>query len=75
MVKCVKIRLEIGKPKRRSGAYIKHLLWDPRNVTRRRDEGEVINFKNFHEFQIEEGPDIFDGLKFKLIPCENRHNP
>ena len=68
--KLVKVRLKIGKPKRRSGAYVMRLFWGSHKVTRIRDEGELISLKTFQKFQLEEGPDIFDGLEFKLIPCQ-----
>ena len=66
----VKIRIETGRPKRKSGVYVKVLHWGIHGATRLREKGMVIDLKVFQRFQIEEGPDMFDGLEFKLIPCE-----
>lgn len=69
--KLVRIRIETGKPKRKSGVYAKVLHWGYHGATRRRDEGMVIDIRDFQQFQLEEGLDIlFDGLNFKLIPYE-----
>ena len=65
----VKIRIETGKPKRKSGVYPKILHWGIHGATRQREKGMVVDLKVFQRFQIEEGPDMFDGLKFKLISC------
>lgn len=67
----VKIRIETGRPKRKSGVYVRVLHWGIHGATRRREKGLVVDLKAFHQFQIEEGPDMFDGLEFKLIPCEH----
>jgi hypothetical protein len=32
----------------------------------------LINLKTFQQFQLEEGPGIFDGLNFKLIPTNEK---
>ena len=69
-VKRVKIRIKTGKPKRKSGVYVKVLSWGIYGATRQREKGIVVDLKIFQQFQIEEGPDMFDGLEFKLIPCE-----
>jgi hypothetical protein len=68
--KPVKIRIETGKPKRKSGVYVRVLHWGIHGATRQREKGMVVDLKVFQRFQIEEGPDMFDGLEFKLIPCE-----
>ena len=62
----VKIRIETGKPKRRSGVYVKVLHWGIHGATHWKDKGMVVDIKVFQRFQIEEGPDMFDGLEFKL---------
>lgn len=72
--KLVKIRLNIGKPKRKSGVYVRILHWGAYGASRRKERGVMMDLKVFQQFQIEEGPNLFDGLKFKLIPCENEHN-
>ena len=66
----VKIRIEIGRPKRKSGVYVKVLHWGIHGATIQREKGMVVDLKVFQRFQIEEGPDMFDGLDFRLIPCE-----
>lgn len=71
--KLVRIRLKVGKPKRKSGAYVMRLFWGSHKVTRIRNEGEVISLKTFHKYQLEEGSNIFDGLDFKLIPYEQNN--
>jgi hypothetical protein len=68
--KPVRIRIETGRPKRKSGVYVRVLHWGIHGAGRRRNSGVVVNLKAFQQFQLEEGPDMFDGLKFKLIPCE-----
>ena len=66
----VRIRLLIGRPKRKSGAYVRKLFWGQHSSTRRQEEGDVVNLGVFHRYQLEEGPDIFDGLDYRLIPCK-----
>ena len=66
----VKIRIETGRPKRKSGVYVKVLHWGIHGATRQREKGMVVDLKVFQRFQIEEGPDMFDGREFKLIPYE-----
>ena len=66
----VKIRIETGRPKRKSGVYVRVLHWGIHGATRQREKGMIVDLKEFQRFQIEEGPDIFYGLKFKLIPYE-----
>ena len=66
----VKIRIETGRPKRKSGVYVRVLHWGIHGATRQREKGVVVDLKVFQRFQIEEGPDMFDGLDFKLIPYE-----
>ena len=68
--KHVRIRIETGRPKRKSGVYVLYLPWGYRKATRRRDGGMLIDLKTFQQFQLEEGPGMFDGLNFKLIPYE-----
>ena len=68
--KPVKIRIEIGRPKRKSGVYVRHLYWGLYKASRRMDNGITVRLKVFQRFQIEEGPGIFDGLKFSIIPCD-----
>jgi len=67
---CVKIRIETGRPKRKSGVYVRILHCGIHGATRQREKGMIVNLIVFQQFQLEEGPDMFDGLKFKLIPCE-----
>ena len=67
----VKIRIETGRPKRKSGVYVKVLHWGIHGATRQREKGVVVDLKVFQRFQIEEGPNIFDGLEFKLIHYEH----
>ena len=69
MKKLVRVRVELGKPKRRSGAYVVRLFQvQGYGLTRMRNEGEVMDLRTFQRFQLEEGPDMFDGRNFKLIP-------
>ncbi len=67
----VKIRIETGRPKRKSGVYVRVLHWGIHGATRQRKKGMIVDLKVFQRFQVEEGPDIFDGLEFKLISCEH----
>lgn len=69
-IKLVKIRIETGKPKRKSGVYVNKLNWGYRPITHRRNEGILVDLRVFHKYQLEEGPDIFDGHNFRLIPYE-----
>lgn len=71
MSKPVRIKIEIGKPKRRSVVYVRDLHWGIHGATRRKDEGTVVDLKIFQRFQLEEGPNIFNGLSFSIIPCKN----
>ena len=64
----VKIRIETGRPKRKSGVYVRVLHWGIHGATRQREKGMVVDLKVFQRFQIEEGPDMFYGLKFNLVP-------
>ena len=68
--KPVKIRIVIGRPKRRSGVYPKRIVWGVRSASRRQEEGEIISLGAFQRYQREEGPLIFEGREFKLIPYE-----
>ena len=63
----VKIRIEIERPKRKSGVYVRVLHWGIHGATRQREKGMVVDLKVFHQYQLEEGPDIFDGLNFKRL--------
>lgn len=69
--KPVRIRIETGKPKRKSGVYVRILHWGTHGASRRKEGGVVMDLRVFQQFQKEEGPGMFDGLKFKLIPCEH----
>jgi hypothetical protein len=69
--KLVRIRIETGRPKRKSGVYVTILRWGAHGGSRQKEGGVVMDLRVFQQFQIEEGPNIFDGLKFKLIPCED----
>ena len=64
----VKIRIETGRPKRKSGVYVRVLYWGINGATRQREKGMVVDLKVFQLFQIEEGNLIFGGREFKLIP-------
>ena len=66
----VKVRIVIGRPKRRSGVYPKRLALGVRSASRRREEGEIVSLRFFQRYQREEGPLIFDGREFRLIPYE-----
>ena len=66
----VKIRIETGRPKRKSGVYVRVLHWGIYGATRQREKGMIVDLKVFQRFQIEEGPDIFEGREFRLIPYE-----
>lgn len=68
--KPVKIRIVIGRPKRRSGVYPKRITWGVRSASRRQVEGEIVSLGFFQRYQREEGPLIFEGREFKLIPYE-----
>ena len=66
--KPVRVRIVIGRPKRRSGVYPKRIVWGVRSASRRQEEGEFVSLRFFQRYQIEEGPGLFEGLEFKLIP-------
>ena len=68
--KPVRVRIVIGRPKRRSGVYPIRLVWGVRSASRRQEEGEVISLRFFQRYQREEGPLIFNGREFRLIPYE-----
>lgn len=68
--KPVKVRIVIGRPKRRSGVYSKRITWGVRSASRRQEEGEIVSLGSFQRYQREEGPLIFNGREFKLIPYE-----
>lgn len=66
--KLFRIKIITGKPKRRSGVYVAVLHWGIHGASIRKDEGCIVDLKEFQQFQLEEGPDIYDGLEYKLIP-------
>ena len=72
--KLVRIRIEIGKPKRKSGVYVKVLHWGIHGAFRQMEKGSVFYLTSFHHFQKEEGFELFEGRNFRLIPYETRHN-
>jgi hypothetical protein len=63
------VRIETGRPKRKSGVYPKRLFWGFNPSSHWREDGDVVTIKSFHRFQLDEGPGIFGGRNFKLIPC------
>ena len=68
--KPVRVRIVIGRPKRKSGVYPKRIAWGVRLASRRQEEGEIVSPGFFQRYQREEGPLIFDGRKFRLIPYD-----
>ena len=68
--KPVRVRIVIGRPKRKSGVYPKRIALGVRSASRRREEGEFVSLRFFQRYQREEGPLIFDGREFRLIPYE-----
>ena len=66
----VRVRVVIGRPKRKSGVYPKRIVWGVRSASRRQEEGEIISLRFFQRYQREEGPLIFNGREFRLIPYE-----
>jgi len=69
--KSVRVRIVIGRPKRRSGVYPKRLTWRVRSASRRQEEGEIVGLRFFQRYQREVGPIIFGGREFRLIPYES----
>lgn len=45
--KLVRIRIETGRPKRKSGVYVKVLHWGSHGATRQREKGMVVDLKVF----------------------------
>jgi len=68
--KLVRVRVVIGRPKRKSGVYLKRITWGERSASRRQEEGEIVSLGFFQRYQREEGSLIFEGREFKLIPYE-----
>ena len=68
--KPVRVRVVIGRPKRRSGVYPRRTAWGVRLASRRLEEGEIVSLRLFQRYQREEGPLIFKGREFRLIPYE-----
>ena len=64
----VKIRIETGKPKRKSGVWVKNLSWGVHSASPYKDGGRIFDLYVVQRMQLEEGPTLFDGLEFKLIP-------
>lgn len=60
------IRIETGRPKRKSGLYVGHVLFGRK--TRFRHEAGIYDIDDFNDIYRNEGPFIFGGLNFKLIP-------
>ena len=65
--KLVKVRVQIGRPKRKSGVYLTHFRWGVRYASHQMSQGAPIILAEFQRYQLEEGPTIFNGLNFKLI--------
>jgi hypothetical protein len=57
--KPVRVRIVIGRPKRRSGVYPKRLAWGVRSASRRQEEGEFVSLRTFQRYQREEGTIIY----------------
>ena len=72
MTEYVKIRIVVGRPKRRSGVYPRRMVWGIKRASRRLEDGEVIDLRVFQRFQREEGPGIYDWCEFSLIPWKGR---
>lgn len=68
--KPVKVRIVIGRPKRKSGVYPKRIECGVRSASRRWEEGEIVSLRFFQRYQREEGSLIFGGREFRLIPYE-----
>ena len=71
--KPVRIRIIIGRPKRKSGVYPKRIALGVRSASRRQEEGEIVSLRTFQRYQREKEPLIFEGREFKLIPYEQNN--
>ena len=68
--KPVRVRIVIGRPKRKSGVYPKRIMLGVKSASRRQKEGEIVSLRFFQQRYQGEGPLIFEGREFKLIPYE-----
>ena len=64
----VRVKLHVGKPKRKSKVWIKNLFASGfYNTTKYKEEAGVINLEFFNMVLFKEGPTLFNEHKYEIV--------